>query len=165
MAFRCSRSPSSASGVNDAYVTDAYHSLSIEGYTLEVCVDIARRARRFREAFDDRLAHFLPEQPQPVYVRRGFAGPDGQGGLVREGIILPHGVAGRRHRFHDIVRDAVASDVSEGPGQTSGDHRVTSLKEPAEKTGGVPYHRQHRADIRRIVRKIIGRACDQCRFH
>ena len=37
-------------GVRDAGVVDA----------LEVCVDIARRARRFREAFDDRLANFLP---------------------------------------------------------------------------------------------------------
>ena len=52
-------------GVRDVGVVDA----------LEVRVDIARRARRFREAFDDRLAHFLPEQPHPVYVRRGFAGP------------------------------------------------------------------------------------------
>ena len=132
---------------------------------LQVRLDIARQARRFREAFDDRLAHFLPQQPQPIYVRRGFAGSDDQGGLVREGIVLSHGVAGCRHRFHDIVRDAVAADVAEGPGQTSGDHRVTALKEPGEKTGGVPYHRQHRADIRRVVRKIVGGARDQCRFH
>ena len=139
-------------GVRDVGVVDA----------LEVRLDIARRARRFREAFDDRLAHFLPEQPQPVYVRRGFAGPDDQGWLVREGIVLPNGIAGCRHRFHDIVRDAVAADVAEGSGQTSGDHRVTALKEPAEKAGGVPDHRQHRADIRRVVRKIVGRARDQC---
>jgi hypothetical protein len=70
-------------GVRDVGAVDA----------LEVCVDIARRARRFREAFDDRLAHFLPEQTRPVYVRRGLAGPDDRGGLVREGIVLPHGVA------------------------------------------------------------------------
>src|ERR1019366_6389598 len=132
---------------------------------LEVCVDIAWRARRFREAFDDRLAHFLPEQPQAVFVRRGFAGSDDQGRLVREGIVLPHGITGRRHRFHDIVRDAVESGVAEGPGQTSGDHRVTALKESGEKTGGVPYHRQHRADIRRVVRKIVGGARNQGRLH
>ena len=132
---------------------------------LEVCVDIARRARCFWEAFDDRLSHFLPEQPQPVDVRRGFAGSDDQGGLVREGIVLPHGIASCRHRFHDIVRDAVAADVAEGPGQTSGDHRVTALKESGEKTGGVPYHRQYRADIRRVVRKIVGGARNQGRFH
>src|ERR1700678_3860093 len=62
-------------GVCDIGVVDA----------LEVCLDIARWARRFWEAFDDRLAHFLPEQPQPVYVRRGFAGSDDQGRPVREG--------------------------------------------------------------------------------
>ncbi len=130
--------------------------------TLEVRLAIARRARRFREAFDDRLSHFLPEQPQPVYVRRCFAGPDDQGRLVREGIVLPHGITGCRHRFHDIVCDAVAADVAEGSGQASGDHRVTALKEAAEKAGGVPYHRQHRADIRRVVRKIVGGTRDQC---
>jgi hypothetical protein len=36
---------------------------------------------------------FLPEQTRPVYVRKGFAGPDDRGGLVREGVVLPHGVA------------------------------------------------------------------------
>ena len=53
-------------GVCDVGVVDA----------LEVCIDIEGRARRFWEAFDDRLSHFLPEQPQPVYVRRGFADSD-----------------------------------------------------------------------------------------
>src|ERR1700724_2016220 len=79
--------------------------------------------------------------------------------------LLPHGITSRRHRFHDIVRDAVASGVAEGPGQTSGDHRVTALKESGEKTGSVPYHRQHRADIRRVVRKIMGGARNQGRLH
>jgi hypothetical protein len=89
-------------GVRDVGVVDA----------LQIRLDVARRARRFREAFDDRLAHLMPEQPQPVYVRRGFAGSDDQGRLVREGIVFPHVIAGRRHGFHDIVRDAVAVDVA-----------------------------------------------------
>jgi hypothetical protein len=42
---------------------------------------------------------------------------------------------------------------------------VTALKESGQKTGGAPYHRQHRADIRRVVRKIVGGACDQGGFH
>ena len=57
------------------------------------------------------------------------------------------------------------STLRKAPAEASGDHTVTALKESAEKTGCVPYRQQQRADIRRVVRKIVGRARDQCRFH
>jgi len=85
--------------------------------------------------------------------------------FILEGIVFPHGIPGRGHRFHDVVREAVASYVAEGPVQSPGDHAVTAFKKSGEKAGGVPDHRQQGTDIRRVVRNIVGRARDQSRVH
>ena len=63
-----------------------------------------------------------------VHVRRGFAGGQSEGRLVRKGICFTHVVPGSIHGLHNFVRDAVASAVAEGAGQAAGDRAVAAFQ-------------------------------------
>ena len=124
--------------IRDIGVVDAFH----------VCLDIARQARRLREAVNDRLPHLLPQQPYSIHIRRCFAGRQSEGRLVRKGVGFTHVVPGSGHCLRNIVRDAVTSAVAEGTGKATGNRAVTAVQEPGKNAGGIADHRQGRADVR-----------------
>src|ERR1035441_8085443 len=93
---------------------------------LQVGRDIARRPRLFGESFNNRLPHLKPKQPYPVYIGGCFTGAEDEIRPISEWVVFPNSITGSSHRFHNVIRDALAPDVAEGSCQTPRNDGVSS---------------------------------------
>ena len=130
-------------------------------HLLEIGVDILRPCRRRRKLFDDRPTHLPPHEADAACVGGRLTTREHKIDPACERVLFAHVVTGSAHGAHDVIGDAVATDVAESACKAPGNRAVSTRQKAVQHLRSIADRRKCRARVSRVVLKERGRAGNQ----